>query len=96
MALHTDGRYAGVHTNPLCHLKRRVGVNVNVTNAFVVLDHRHFRMGDHGANQFFAAAWDDEIDVILQLEQFLDESMVFRLNNLHRFPRHARLRASLS
>ena len=53
-------------------------------------------MGDHRANQFFAAAWDDKIDVILQLEQLLDESMVFGLNNLHRVLRHARLRASLS
>src|SRR5262245_54477673 len=93
---HRRALYFGVHTNPLRHLEGRIGIHVDMAYAFIVLDHRHFRMGDHGANQLLAAAWDDEINILFQLQQLLDESMLFRLNNLHRFLWHARLRASLA
>ena len=46
MALHTEGRCTlAFITDALGHLRGRVGINVDMTYAFIVLNHRHLRTG---------------------------------------------------
>ncbi len=67
-----------------------------MADAFIVLDHRDFRIGHHGADQILAAARDNQIDIIFQLQQLVDQCVIFKLDDLHRVRRHARLGAGFA
>ena len=86
----------GVETNPLGHFQGRVGLDVNVTNSFVVFDDGNFGIRNYRANEILAAARNNEIDILLQLQQLVDQSVIFMLHNLHGVLRHARLGAGLA
>ncbi len=67
-----------------------------MADAFVVLDHRDLRIGHHGADQILAAARDNQIDILFQLQQLVDQCVIFKLDDLHRVRRHARLSAGFA
>ena len=62
----------GVEDDFLGHFQIRVGVHINMANAFVMFDDGHFGAVGHGANEAFAAARHAQIHVLRQREQFLD------------------------
>ena len=61
--------HLGIHHNLLGHFQIRLLVHINMANAFVMFDHRNFGIRRHGANQILAAARNDEIDAVVELEE---------------------------
>ena len=58
------------------HLQIGIGVDIDVADAVVVLDDGHAGAGDDFFDQTFAAAWDDEIEVLIHLGHVLDAGAV--------------------
>ena len=72
----------GVDDDPLRHRQIGGSVHVNVAVALVVLEHRHFRFGGDPADQSLAAARNDEVDALIQLQQMADRVAVRRRHQL--------------
>ena len=93
---HRRTLHLGVEANALGGFQRRLGIDVDVANALVVLDHRNFRIRHHRANQVFAAARDDQVDVRFELQQLVHERVLFDFDHLHGVARHRGVGAGIA
>ena len=59
-------------------------VDVKVTDPFVVFQHRHRRLGTDQPDQPFAAARDDQIEILIHLEQQIHRRVIRPRHQLHR------------
>ena len=58
-------------------------IDVDVTNAVEVLDHRHFRVARDALDQSFAAARDDHVDMLFVGDQMPDGGAIRCRDHLH-------------
>src|SRR5262249_35808032 len=70
-----------VEADLLRHGDRRLVVDIDVADAFVVLDHGNARILRDGADQLLASARNDEVYIVFELEQLVDKAAVFRLGD---------------
>ena len=59
-------------------------VEINVAIAVEMLDHRHARFGEKSGDQSFAAARNNDVDVLAQCDQVADSGTVGGVNDLDR------------
>ena len=78
-----------VHHDPLGHFQVGRGIDVHMTHAVVVLQHRHFRFRRDPLNQRLAAARDREVDVAVHRQQVADRLPVGGRDELNRVGRNA-------
>src|SRR6186713_1775832 len=67
----------------------RLVVDVDVTYAVQMLDHRNARLLHHALDQAFATARDDDVDILVHAQEFADGGPVGRLYYLDRGLRQA-------
>ena len=84
----------GIDGNRQGHLEVRGLIDIGVTYALVVLDHRHMGLLGDGTDQGFAAARDHQVHVVHELNQFPDRFTVGRPDKLHGMLRHPLLHAA--
>ncbi len=67
----------------------RLVVDIDVTHAVQMLDHRNARFLHYALDQAFAAARDDDVDVFVHAQQFADRGTIGGFDDLHRHFRQA-------
>ena len=73
----------GVRADPDGHVQIGAGIDKDVADALVVLDHGDPGLADHGADEILAPPGDDEVDVLLELQQHVDGLAVHHGDELH-------------